>query len=90
MTNIDPDAELIGRVIGTDDATPLEFWVAVAPGQVVQLDDIVVLDRLLPTGELVRISGIVANVRARHEGARFDSDVFPQPYHMHAMPAPRL
>ena len=76
MTSIDPEAELLGRVIGTDDATPLEFWTAVAPGQAIQLDDVVVLDRVLPTGEVVRISGIVANVRARHEGARFDSDVF--------------
>lgn len=70
------DDEPVGRVLGTDDATPLEFWTAVAPGQTLQLDDVVVLDRLLPTGEVVRIAGMVANVRARHEGARFDSDVF--------------
>ena len=30
----------------------------------------------LPGGEIVRIYGIVSQVRARHEGARFDSDVF--------------
>jgi DNA helicase HerA-like ATPase len=66
----------LGRVIGTDDATPLEFWVAIAPGQVAQLDDVVALQRALPTGETVDIYGIVGNVRARHEGARFDSDVF--------------
>ena len=29
-----------------------------------------------PAGEQVRIYGVVAQVRARHEGARFDSDVF--------------
>jgi DNA helicase HerA-like ATPase len=75
MTTFDA-ADPVGRVIGTDDATPLEFWTAVAPGQMVQLDDVVVLERVLPTGELVRISGMVANVRARQEGARFDSDVF--------------
>ncbi|MGH9246105.1 MAG: ATP-binding protein [Acidimicrobiales bacterium] len=67
----------VGRVIGTDDATPLEFWVAVAPGQYLQLDDVVALERVLPgTGELVRMYGVVSQVRARHEGARFDSDVF--------------
>ncbi|MXY77529.1 MAG: ATP-binding protein [Acidimicrobiia bacterium] len=66
----------VGRVLGTDDATPLEFWVAVANGQHLQLDDIVALDRSLPTGEVVSIYGIVGQVRARHEGARFDSDVF--------------
>ena len=63
-------------MLGTDDATPLEFWVAVASGQHLQLDDIVALDRSLPTGEVVSIYGIVGQVRARHEGARFDSDVF--------------
>jgi DNA helicase HerA-like ATPase len=75
---LDPpiDPPLLGRVVGTDDATPLEFWFAVAPGQVVQLDDVVALDRVLPGGEVVRIHGIVGQVRARHEGARFDSDVF--------------
>jgi DNA helicase HerA-like ATPase len=71
-----PETGSLGRVIGTDDSTPLEFWVAVAFRQVAQLDDVVALERTLPTGEVVRIYGIVGNVRARHEGARFDSDVF--------------
>lgn len=66
----------VGRVLGTDDATPLDFWVAVGPGSHLQLDDVVALDRVLPTGEKVSIYGIVGQVRARHEGARFDSDVF--------------
>jgi DNA helicase HerA-like ATPase len=65
-----------GRVIGTDDATPLEFWVGVAPGSFLQLDDVVTCERTLPDGRPVRISGVVGQVRARHEGARFDSDVF--------------
>jgi uncharacterized protein len=66
----------VGRVIGTEDATPLEFWVGVAEGQFLQLDDVVALERTPPGRELVRIFGVVAQVRARHEGARFDSDVF--------------
>src|SRR4249920_2065492 len=70
------DVVVLGRVVGTDDATPLEFWVAVAPGQHIQLDDIVAVDRILPTGEVLKVYGIVAQVRARHEGARFQSDVF--------------
>lgn len=65
-----------GRVIGTEDATPLEFWVAVADGSFLQLDDVVACERVLPDGRAVRISGVVGQVRARHEGARFDSDVF--------------
>ncbi|MPY95928.1 MAG: ATP-binding protein [Acidimicrobiia bacterium] len=65
-----------GLVLGTEDATPLEFWVAVAPGCVVQLDDVMATERLLPDGRLVRVYGVVTEVRARHEGARYDSDVF--------------
>ncbi len=70
------DSDFVGRVIGTDDATPLEFWVSVADGQYLQLDDVVALERNLPNGEAVKIYGMVGQVRARHEGARFDSDVF--------------
>jgi uncharacterized protein len=67
---------VVGRVLGTDDATPLDFWVAVAPGEFLQLDDVVALERTPPGRAPVRIYGIVNQVRARHEGARFDSDVF--------------
>ena len=64
-------------MLGTDDATPLSYWVAIAPDQYLQLDDVVVCDRQLPAhDEPVRLSGVVTQVRARHEGARFDSDVF--------------
>jgi len=68
--------KMVGRVLGTKDATPLEFWVGVAEGEFLQLDDVVTLERLLPTGELVMMYGTVGQVVARHEGARFDSDVF--------------
>jgi DNA helicase HerA-like ATPase len=72
------DDDAVGRVLGTEDATPLEFWVGVDPesGQYLQLDDVVALDRHLPDGRDLRISGVVSQVRARHEGARFDGDVF--------------
>jgi uncharacterized protein len=77
MKSDNPDGgTLVGRVIGTDDATPLEFWVALAPGAMLQLDDVVALERPLPDREPVRIFGMVTQMRARHEGARFDSDVF--------------
>lgn len=69
-------ADVVGRVLGTDDATPLQFWVAVAPGSHLQLDDVVAMDRDLPSGDRICLYGIVSQVRARHEGARFDSDVF--------------
>ncbi len=70
------EPRFVGRVIGTDDATPLEFWVALAPGAILQLDDVVALERSLPDREPLRIYGVVTQMRARHEGARFDSDVF--------------
>jgi DNA helicase HerA-like ATPase len=66
----------VGRVLGTQDAMPLEFWVGVDEGQFLQLDDVVAVDTALPDGTTVRLFGVVDLVRARHEGARFDSDVF--------------
>jgi DNA helicase HerA-like ATPase len=67
----------IGRVIGTVDATPLSFSVAVGEGEYLQLDDVVVTERRLPGSEdPIRISGIVTQASARQEGARYDSDVF--------------
>lgn len=66
----------IGRVLGTEDATPLQFWVAIENDQYLQLDDVVALERRLPNGDEIQIFGLVTQIRARHEGARFDSDVF--------------
>jgi DNA helicase HerA-like ATPase len=70
----EPDA--LGLVVGTIPATPLQFSVGLAPGQYAQLDDVVVTHRPLPGQERVRIAGVVTNVEAVHEGARFASDVF--------------
>ena len=81
-TSPDPVAEttasspVVGRVIGTEPATPLEFWVGVGDDAYLQLDDVVIVERLLPDGQRLRISGVVSQVRAVHEGARMDSDVF--------------
>ena len=66
----------VGRVLGTLDAMPLEFWVGVEEGQYLQLDDVVEVLTPLPDGTEVRLFGVVDLVRARHEGAKFDSDVF--------------
>jgi hypothetical protein len=73
--------DTVGRVLGTEDATPLQFWVAIRPGAYLQLDDVVVTIRELPpvNGEPrppVTIAGVVTQVRARHEGASYESDVF--------------
>jgi len=69
-------SETVGRVLGTLDAMPLEFWVAVEEGRYLQLDDVVEVLTPLPDGREVRLYGVVDLVRARHEGARLDSDVF--------------
>ncbi|HCT78356.1 MAG TPA: ATPase [Micromonosporaceae bacterium] len=68
----------VGRVLGTEDASPLTFWVAVNSddGSYLQLDDVVVTQRDLADHGRVTIAGVVTSVRARHEGASFDSDVF--------------
>jgi uncharacterized protein len=68
----------LGLVVGTVPATPLTFSVGLAPGQYAQLDDVVITHRQMPGNghEPVQISGVVTNVEATHEGARFASDVF--------------
>jgi DNA helicase HerA-like ATPase len=66
----------VGLVVGTVPATPLQFSVGLAPGQYLQLDDVVVTRRELPGQPGVQIAGVVTNVEAVHEGARFASDVF--------------
>ena len=70
------ESHRIGMVIGTEDATPLTFWVGVASDAYLQLDDPVIVDTDVPGRGTVRIAGIVQDVRARHEGAQYDTDVF--------------
>jgi uncharacterized protein len=71
-----PVGDRVGLVVGTVPATPLQFSVGLAPDQYLQLDDVVVTHRELPGQPPVQISGVVTNVEAVHEGARFASDVF--------------
>ena len=70
-----PDA-LVGRVAGTEDSTPLQFAVALDEDSYLQLDDVVVTLRHIPGVGAILTSGVVTQVRARHEGASFGSDVF--------------
>lgn len=74
---VPPRDDAVGLVTGTEAATPLEFWVSVNPERYLQLDDVVTLERRLPGGDqTVRMSGVVSQVQAVHEGATFSSDVF--------------
>ena len=66
----------VGKILGTQDAQPLDFWIAVNEQEVVQLDDVVFVTQELHDGRQVKMFGIVDIIKARHEGARFDSDVF--------------
>ena len=66
----------VGVVASTSDVTPLLWHVAVGEDQYVQLDDVLVARRVLPTGEVVTTSGVVTQVSGRHEGATFASDTF--------------
>lgn len=66
----------IGKILGTVDSEPLDFWAAVPIGEIVQLDDIVLVNRTLSDGQIVTIYGIIDELIARHEGARLETDVF--------------
>jgi hypothetical protein len=71
-----PNAQSTGVVLGTEDVGPLEYWIGVHDDQLVQLDDLVVVEALVPGGGRVTFYGIVDEVRKRYEGAEFDTDAF--------------
>jgi DNA helicase HerA-like ATPase len=66
----------VGLVLGSQDATPLEFWVGVADGARLQLDDLVATRTRLAEGAEVTFYGVVDIVRKRFEGSVFDTDAF--------------
>lgn len=66
----------VGRVLGKDDAHPLDFWASVGEDSYLQLDDVVAVKTEVPGRGEITLYGVVDTVRARHEGARFDTDVF--------------
>ncbi|MBD2453402.1 ATP-binding protein [Nostoc sp. FACHB-87] len=68
-------SEAIGYVLGTQEATPLEFWIAVDTEKVLRLDDVVAVETKRPDGEgIVHFYGVVDYVRTQYEGAQFDTD----------------
>ncbi|MCL2585056.1 MAG: ATP-binding protein [Streptosporangiales bacterium] len=73
---VQTSAPPVGLVAGTEDSTPLQFCVALDEDSYLQLDDVVVTLRDVPDVGPVVTSGIVTQVRARHEGASYGSDVF--------------
>ncbi len=69
-------SDTAGLVLGSFDATPLDFWVGVREGANLQLDDHVVVETRTADAQPVRFFGVVDQVRKRYEGAQFDSDAF--------------
>jgi uncharacterized protein len=68
-------SEPIGFVLGTKEATPLEFWIAVDSKKVLRLDDVIEVQTQRPDGGgIVRFYGVVDYVGTRYEGALFDTD----------------
>lgn len=70
------DNNPIGRVLGTEDATPVSFWFSVGAGQRARLDDVVTLTTADPAGQGRDITyyGVIDQVRRRHEGVQFEGD----------------
>jgi DNA helicase HerA-like ATPase len=66
----------VGVVLGSQDSTPLEFWIGASEGQSIELDDLVVCPVQTPSGDTVHFYGVVDIVRKRYEGAQFDGDAF--------------
>ncbi|WP_457636985.1 ATP-binding protein [Oceanithermus sp.] len=66
--------EAIGVVLGSREASPLEFWIGIQKG-LVRLDDVVWVEAD-HGGLTVRYYGMVDRVHKLLEGTRFDSDTF--------------
>ena len=66
--------EQVGRVLGIDPATTTEFRVVLDDENYLQLDDLVVVKTQVPKAGEVNVYGLVTEVSARFEGARFESD----------------
>ncbi len=64
----------VGFVIGNRPANPLEFWVGIERGNVVQLDDILKVESTLENGQRVEFYGVVAEVYRYLEGSEFVFD----------------
>jgi DNA helicase HerA-like ATPase len=76
LNGTDPTRERVGVVLGSQDSTPLEFWIGADAGQSIELDDLIVCSVETPSGEHVDFYGVVDLVRKRYEGTQFDGDAF--------------
>jgi DNA helicase HerA-like ATPase len=68
-------SDRVGRVLGIEPATSSEFRVVLDHDNYLQLDDLVVVGTSVPKLGDVQVFGLVIEVAARFEGARFESDM---------------
>lgn len=73
---MDPVNEFVGVVLGARESAPLDFWIGVKDGKMVQLDDLIVVETDTPDGVPLSFYGIVDQVTKRFEGNAFDTDAF--------------
>jgi hypothetical protein len=67
--------QVIGFVLGTKEATPLDFWIAVDNKKILRLDDVIEVETQRPDGSgQVKFYGVVDHVGTQYEGVEFDSD----------------
>src|SRR5207245_5320414 len=62
---LDEVSEPVGMILGTEDATPLTFWVGVSPDAYLQLDDAGIVDPVVPGRGPLPTPGTVQAARAR-------------------------
>lgn len=67
--------ERVGRVLGLEPSTSTEFRVVLDDDNYLQLDDLVEVRTVIPKAGEVHVYGLVTEVVARFEGARFESDM---------------
>lgn len=67
--------EQVGRVLGVEPATSTEFRVIIDHDNYLQLDDLVQVTTQVPRAGQVDLYGLVTEVAAKFEGARFESDM---------------
>jgi len=61
----------VGFVLGNRPANPMEFWVGIEKGNVVQLDDLIKVETLLDDGRKVNFYGVVVEVYRYLEGSEY-------------------
>ena len=64
----------VGFVLGNRPANPLEFWVGIERGNIVQLDDLVKVESRLEDGRKVSFYGVVTELYRYLEGSEFVFD----------------